>query len=341
MTNQLTVNNPLSPALLTAINLWAKATTDATSARHVDLCRDKTNALVGTSGKHGTLGFFAFRSIPVDSVTPADVRDWQQHMADTELSAASIYARVCRLSSFYEWLMQEPSYRERIGGNPVTLARPKAPKAYQGEKTNALSDAEATALLKVVKAEAQKSLAGKRDYAMLRFFFATGKRRAEIVSLTEGDLDIQANTIVIRTVEKGGLYRSTEVRDAGVRAALLDYLQATGRIDLDGNPVLSGSNPLWLRHDHSTKKVLPVTSHGFVKALDKYAAQAGLGHIHLHQTRHTVARMVGEQSGDMAEVQAVLGHQNLATTRVYLARVAVKKDRHSTAIAARLGIDED
>ncbi|MEM6530704.1 MAG: tyrosine-type recombinase/integrase [Chloroflexota bacterium] len=65
-----------------------------------------------------------------------------------------------------------------------------------------------------------------------------------------------------------------------------------------------------------------------------------MGKIHLHQTRHTVARMVGEQAGDLSEVQTVLGHQNLATTRVYLDRVAVKKDKHSQNIAGRLGLDE-
>jgi site-specific recombinase XerC len=51
--------------------------------------------------------------------------------------------------------------------------------------------------------------------------------------------------------------------------------------------------------------------------------------------------MVGEQSGDLTEVQTVLGHQNLTTTRVYLERVAIKRDKHSRAIAGRLGLDEE
>ena len=51
--------------------------------------------------------------------------------------------------------------------------------------------------------------------------------------------------------------------------------------------------------------------------------------------------MVGEDAGDLSEVQTVLGHQNLATTRVYLDRVAVKRDKHSKKIAKRLRFEPD
>ena len=61
----------------------------------------------------------------------------------------------------------------------------------------------------------------------------------------------------------------------------------------------------------------------------------GLGHV--HQTRHTHARMVGDLTGSVVETQDALGHKNAATTRVYLQRVAVKRDKHSSRIAERLG----
>ena len=48
--------------------------------------------------------------------------------------------------------------------------------------------------------------------------------------------------------------------------------------------------------------------------------------------------MVGDLTGSVVETQDALGHKNAATTRVYLRRVAVKRDKHSSRIAERLGV---
>jgi integrase len=102
---------------------------------------------------------------------------------------------------------------------------------------------------------------------------------------------------------------------------------------------LPPSTPLWVNCDPNPKyHGLAVGGHGFVKNLKRYAKAAGLGHLHLHQTRHTVARWSGEELGSLSETQEVLGHKNLATTKVYLQRVAVKKDKLSRRIIDRLGV---
>lgn len=82
-----------------------------------------------------------------------------------------------------------------------------------------------------------------------------------------------------------------------------------------------------------------LSSHGFVKNLKRYAQEAGLGDIHLHQTRHTFARIAAEESGSLAEVQEALGHKDIETTRVYVKRLGLKRDKFSGAIAKRLGIE--
>ena len=79
-----------------------------------------------------------------------------------------------------------------------------------------------------------------------------------------------------------------------------------------------------------------LSSHSFAKNLKGYAASAGLkSGVHIHQTRHTFARIVAEDTGSMIETQDALGHRNLATTRVYVNRIAVKRDKHSRKITAR------
>lgn len=353
MSNQLTAPQPLAPALISAVELWADATTDTDTTRREDLKRDKALVLIGDGYRRrdGKLmldkngdprrtprGFFVFCSLPLELITPADVKDWQVYLESEGLGSAAIYSRVSRLSSFFDYLLDEPTLRGMLKGNPVILARPKAPKAYQSGSVKALTDDQARALLRLVKQDADGGdVAAMRDYAMLRFYFATGKRRAEVATLVWGDLSVAGDKFVFTTKHKGGIYQATEVNDPDVLTALYTYLKASGRWDVrTDTPELAEDAPLWIRHDNAAKGIQGVTSHGFVKALKKYALRAGIGDIHLHQTRHTVARMAGDESGDMSEVQALLGHQNIATTRVYLQTVSVKKDKFSQKIGARL-----
>jgi integrase len=112
---------------------------------------------------------------------------------------------------------------------------------------------------------------------------------------------------------------------------LLDYLSTSGRLD-----ALKTDSPLWNRHDRAGRPGAALTSHAFVKNLKGYAQVAGVGHVHLHQTRHSFARIVAEETGSITETQDTLGHRNASTTRVYVQRIAIKRDRHSESITNRL-----
>jgi integrase len=102
---------------------------------------------------------------------------------------------------------------------------------------------------------------------------------------------------------------------------------------------VDAESPLWTSHDRTKLHCSgQLTGHAFAKRLKLYARWAGLGDVHLHQTRHTFARWVSESTGSIIETQDALGHRHAATTRVYVQRVAVKKDRHSTTILDRLDV---
>ena len=119
--------------------------------------------------------------------------------------------------------MGDPDLCQEIPRNPVHLARPKAPRAYQTESTQALSDEEAKALLAVVKAKADAGdIVGKRDYALLLFFLAIGMRRSEVMRLRWGDVKIN-DTVTVTARVKGGDYVGREIADPRVKDALSDY----------------------------------------------------------------------------------------------------------------------
>ena len=331
-----------APALLTVVGLWANTTTDQTSPRLRDLLRDKTNVV---------MGFLDFCHKPPAVVTPEDVCAYQTDLSADGLQPSTVYTYLQHVSSFYEWAMQVPSLAQTIRANPVRVARPKAPKAYSSKQTKALSDDQVAALLDVVSGRAQaelppdadeltrrRSIVAKRDLAILLFFLLTGMRRREVIQLHWGDIELRRDgSLVLRTQVKGGRNRTRRVEDASVKAALVDYLQASGRF----NTMRDGS-PLWARHDRAADKdprqVKPLTSHAYYQNLQKYAKEALLGRINPHKTRHTYAAWVGEESGSMHEVQQALGHRSITTTRVYLEQIATEPDHYSSRIARRLGL---
>jgi site-specific recombinase XerD len=310
-------------ALHTALHLWAAATTDAESHCRRDLLRAKHLAAAD---------FFSHCGRLPGAVSPCDVEAWRKSLEERGFKPATVYARLSRLSSFYEWAMRDPRLADLVERNPVRLARPKAPKAYQTESVKSLDDEQVTGLLARVRERAAAGdVVGKRDYALLLLFVTTGMRRQEVIGLRGSDVELRRDDLVIRCRVKGGDYVARSVEEPLVREALLDYLRACERTN-----ALSSERPVWTRHDRAGKSGAPLTSHAFAKNLKRYAREAGIERIHIHQTRHTFARVVSEETGSLTETQEALGHKNLATTRAYVRRIAVRRDKHSRRVAERL-----
>jgi Phage integrase family len=102
---------------------------------------------------------------------------------------------------------------------------------------------------------------------------------------------------------------------------------------------VNASAPLWVRHDPGREAVAveqPLAEWTFARRMKTYAEAAGLEKFHLHQTRHTFARIVAEATGSLSQTQEALGHQHLATTRAYVESISTILDRHRDAIAERM-----
>ncbi len=300
-----------------AVAVWARARTDADTPRQLDLLRDKN---------HMVMSFFDYAGVHPTVATPQDVERWIQHLTDKGLSSGTVYGYASRLSSWYKWAMSDERTKQLVQGNPVVLARPKAPKAYNN--IQALTPEEVTALLDVVPRD---TVVGLRDYALLVWYLLTGHRRAEVARLKWGDLK-RNGPLQVTFLIKGGDYRAEQVSET-CWTVLEDYLQASNRLEY-----MTSDTPLWVGHGHNNDGLTPLSSHSFVKNFKRYARLAGLEDVHLHQLRHTSAAWLADEAGDIAQVQTFLGHKNLATTRVYVNSIAVKKDNHSSVIAGKLGL---
>jgi site-specific recombinase XerD len=276
------------------------------------------------------ISFFQYVDKLPGEVEPTDVQKWLLELEEKGVKPGTTYQHACLLSSFYSWALKDPGVGQHVRRNPAKMARPKAPKPYQTESVKALSDEEVMALVGVVRRHALTGdIVGKRDYALLLLYLATGLRRQEAISLHGKNVSV-GETLVLEYRAKGGDYRSREVREPQVKEALIDYLSASGRLH-----ALKTDAPLWTRHDRAGKPGEALSSHCFVKNLKKYAQEAGVESFHLHRTRHTFARIVSEFTGDITATQNALDHQNRSTTRVYVQRIAVKRDLYSNEISKR------
>ncbi len=324
-------------ALCTAVDSWAATTTTSDSPRRTDLLRDKTRMV---------LAFFEFTEKLPTAIQPLDVRAWRLALESRSLAPETVYAHISRLSSFYTWLRRHPTLAAALPYNPALLERPTRTKPYQSRGTKAWTAAEVSLLLNYVKQLADAgSVPALRDYALLVIYILTGLRRREVIQLRAGDLAWDGDALLLTTQMKGSQMRTKRIEAPIAGVAVRAYLAATDR-EL---ATLPPEAPLWLAHDRATTMVGrkrwrdrrpddPLGSHGFAKNLKRYALDAGLGDVHVHQTRHTFAALVGEDAETLAEVQEALHHRDLATTRVYLDRVMRHKDRHSQRIAGKIGL---
>lgn len=317
------------PEIAKAILYWAEVVSDATSPRRSDLIRIKRNAMAD---------FLKFAGKRIDEIGPEEVRAWRVALEHQGLQASTIYTRLSFVSSFFEWALQEPLLAQIIRFNPVQLVRPKAPKPYQSRAIKALNDEELNALHQTLQAQATpENLVGLRDYALWLFFITSGLRRSEVLSLRGCDVEFIEEGLRLTVRLKGGDYSIRQIVELSVRDALEEYLRQSQRFTIISKHI---DAPIWLRHDRGSEaceKQLPLAPWSFARQMKKYAKLAGIkGRFHLHQTRHTFARLVAEDTSSLSETQEALGHRNLNTTRIYVQRVGIKADKFSRRIAQRL-----
>jgi hypothetical protein len=96
------------------------------------------------------------------------------------------------------------------------------------------------------------------------------------------DIRARNGNLVTGGLAKGGRYRAREVRDEETRTAMLDYLAAAKHLF-----ALETNAPVWTPDDQAEVPGERLTSHASVHNLKRYAAEAEIDHLHLHQTRYT------------------------------------------------------
>lgn len=239
------------------------------------------------------------RTEQIDPREPAepDIESWLTvlflvHRAGPEYRSKAIAA----VRTFYTWLL-----RGKL--NPAVGVRvPRVPRrAARKFKTDEL---------RAIFATCDRSTdAGRRNFAILLFLYATGARRAELVGLNLEHLDLGERVGTVRFFGKGSKERVVSFEGEAV-VALREWLLTRDRLNCADDAVFVTLAKNARRIGYSLPDLV---LRGAITAANMRRT-AGV-----HRMRSTCASDLHDAGVDLEVIRAFLGHEAVETTRRYLA----------------------
>lgn len=199
-----------------------------------------------------------------------------------ETSAATAKQRWSSLSQFFGWLFDEGEITE----NP--MANFKAPKVVEKPVPLIPSDDHLAML-----ASCDDSFMGRRDRAILSLLWDTGLRLSEVTGLNIDDVNLREQML---WVEEGKGGKSRGVPFTAETAAILSrYMMRRERHKASHLP------NLWLGERGA------LGDRGISQMVSRRAHRALVGHVHVHQYRHSATDRLLSLGLSEGEVMSILG----------------------------------
>ena len=151
----------------------------------------------------------------------------------------------------------------------------------------------------------RRTFYGERDRALLLFLLDSGLRRAEMLTLNVGDVDMQTVSVMVHS-GKGGKPRVT-FTGPKTRQALTRYLRQRQN--------LGDATPLWTDTNGQRLKATALRA-----ILCRRAERAGVPAPSIHSFRRGFAIASLRAGMDLVSLQRLLGHSDLSVIRRYLAQ---------------------
>ncbi|CAG0933650.1 Tyrosine recombinase XerC [Thermoflexales bacterium] len=240
--------------------------------------------------------------------------------APKPLAPKTIFNIHTNLSSFYTWAVRE----DLIDRNLIqTIDRP----GYEQPVILPFTKEESILLLKACSttrtwrshsATASARYTSDRDQAILLLLLDTGIRAEELCSIVLKDVNLEANSIIIRGKGKGRDKKERTVHFGKLCSkALWHYLlPRLGHPSPYGRGVGGeGDSPLFL--SRAVIDNTPMNRKSLYQLLKDIGDRAGIPHVHPHRFRHTFAITYLRNGGDVFTLQMLLGHSDMEMVRRY------------------------
>jgi integrase/recombinase XerC len=231
--------------------------------------------------------------LPVSSVDHYQVRSWIAELSAQGLAHKSINRKLSTLKSFYRYLIKigeieySPMQKLKSLKTPKNLSTP-------------FSEAEVLSVLETLKST---DFISTRNKLIIELLYATGMRRAELISIRSNDVDLKKKQIKI--TGKRNKQRIVPLYDK-ICKKIEEYLVLRSEKGMISN---------FFFVTDKGKAIYPgliykVVNETFSKFSNKTKTSP-------HILRHTFATHLLNKGADLNSIKELLGHESLSSTEIY------------------------
>lgn len=241
---------------------------------------------------------FLFQSeLDFAAVKHHDVRSWIVDLLDKQAEPRSVQRKLSTLRTFYKFLLREML----VEANPTLQI--KAPRVSK-KLPVFIEDSNLNSLLDNAEVFGE-GFEGLRDRVVLELLFGTGIRLAELITLSDADVNLYEQTI--KVFGKRSKERIIPV-NVSLMKLLKQYIEEKSK-----------------QNFQNLSQKLLVTSEGkaaypklIYRIVNKYLAYISTNEKKSpHVLRHSFATSLLNKGADLNAIKELLGHASLAATQVY------------------------
>lgn len=288
--------------------------------RFLDYLQFERRYSLRTVGEYGDdlRAFAAFLGINEADFKPgevdtSDVKQWMVEMLDQGRSPRTVKRRLSALRSFYKYLLRQGLTKRDITQGVI------APKTDQPlpvffrenemQREQAIGERELDELMHRTDQDAspEEVFELTRDNLIISILYQTGMRRAELVGLKDGDLDLRQGQIRVF-----GKRRKERVVPIGERLIgdIEAYIEVRQSFESPDHHLFTT-----IRRDGT---IAPISAEQVYQMVRRRMGEVSTLKKHSpHVLRHTFATTMLNNGADIRTIQTLLGHASLSATQVY------------------------
>ena len=238
------------------------------------------------------IDFLAPQQLAANQVKSQTIRAWLVELSNQGIQNRSINRKLATLRTFYKFLLR----RGELTDNPMhTIRMVKTSKSLPSY----IRESEMNQML-TIHEKPKNTFEEVRDQLALMLLYGTGMRLAELIQLTQHQINLPSKTL--RVVGK----RNKE-RIIPMPQLLVELIQQYQTL----NPFQNATLLL-------TDKGEPCYPMFIQRLVKKYLGEVStLAKLSPHVLRHSYATHLLNRGADLNAIKELLGHANLAATQVY------------------------
>lgn len=231
----------------------------------------------------------------IEEVSAAEVRQWQMTQMERQLAPATIKQSLAAIGSWFRFLRRQKWISTDVMAKIVPPKQAvRLPVFFREQEVEPIYSSDELF---------PDTFQGKRDRLILRVFYETGMRRAELLGLKESSVDFYNSSVKV-------LGKRDKERIIPIENSLLhnikEYLALKKEIEDCSDSLFVNS------------KGKPMTASQVYKVVKKYMVPLSKADkVSPHVFRHSFATHLLNEGAELEAIKELLGHANVGVTEIY------------------------